>query len=686
MTGTVYRRIALTTLAVIILASGAFLATHDVAAQRSVRWQRYDVSLDIQPDGTIDVAEYQEIEFSGGPFSGGFAEIPLDRIDSLGNVRISQVVDGGIDSYVYVRPAGYDGAAGTYTVVQTASEALIDYGFDSVSNQTLTILLEYTVNGVIRTYPDLDPPNQQLWWTAIGSEVTDIADIDLATVAIHLPQPVDPSETIAGSEGVDLEYTIADDQVWTWTRTNMSSGDDLIVRLQFPPVTSASEPSWQARLDQQAVDAEKAEERSALLNLLFLAIGGFGAIAGGIALYGLWYLRGRDPYSPPAAAFITAPPDTLAPGAVGTLLDEIAQDRDIIATLLDLAGRNILTLEEKPQEGVFGRSDYSMTLVDVPAELRPFEMTLLRSLFGSDLETGKQVNFSQVKSRFAASSEQIRTQLYEEVVAKGYFNRGPELTRAAWRTWSSRALFAIAIVSTVLIIWFGGDSSAVWLVPIVAVILALILRWLSKHMPRKTQAGADAAENWRSFQRYLDEIEKYEAIASHTEVFEKYLPFVVSFGIEESWVRKFADVNTPSPTWFEPAGGGWGSPVPGGGSTRRGRGPVIVWGDSGSGSPGKRSSRPFPETGGGGGSGFPDAGDLQDMSDSAQRRLSSTSSSLFDMLSSAAEAFASSSSGGGGGRSGGGFGGGFGGSRGGGGFSGGGSRGGSSGGGGRGFR
>jgi hypothetical protein len=306
---------------------------------------------------------------------------------------------------------------------------------------------------------------------------------------------------------------------------------------------------------------------------------------------------------------------------------------------------------------------------------------LLKALFGSELETGKTVTFSEVKNRFAASADQIRSQLNDEVVAQGYFSATPISTRSMWRQWSSRVAFAVGIISIFLISRYGGDSPAAWLIPVIFIVLALVLRWLSKHMPRKTQAGADAAETWRAFKRYLEDIDKYEAIANHTEVFDRYLPYVVAFGIEESWVKKFASVNAPSPTWFEPAGG-WGSPMPGGGTARRRGGPVIIWGGTGGGGSSGGSGRTFPETGGGGGGGFPDMGDLQDMSTSAQRSLSNTSSSLFDMLSSAAEAFASSS-GGGGGRRGGGFGGG---GFGGGGFSGGGSRGGSSGGGGRGFR
>src|SRR5215203_1766834 len=65
----------------------SFVRGPGVSAQesKSVVWNRYDVTLDVNPDGTIHVTERQDIDFQGGPFSGGFADIPLGRIDGLGN-------------------------------------------------------------------------------------------------------------------------------------------------------------------------------------------------------------------------------------------------------------------------------------------------------------------------------------------------------------------------------------------------------------------------------------------------------------------------------------------------------------------------------------------------------------------------------------------------------------------------
>ncbi len=42
------------------------------SAAESVAWQHFDVTLDVQTDGSYHVTERQEIRFSGGSFSGGF--------------------------------------------------------------------------------------------------------------------------------------------------------------------------------------------------------------------------------------------------------------------------------------------------------------------------------------------------------------------------------------------------------------------------------------------------------------------------------------------------------------------------------------------------------------------------------------------------------------------------------------
>src|SRR5262245_22428518 len=61
---------------------------------RSVTWDRYDVTLTLNENGTYHVVERQVVDFEGGPFSQGFADIPMGRIDAIEDVKVSEVTGG----------------------------------------------------------------------------------------------------------------------------------------------------------------------------------------------------------------------------------------------------------------------------------------------------------------------------------------------------------------------------------------------------------------------------------------------------------------------------------------------------------------------------------------------------------------------------------------------------------------
>ncbi|MBM4438245.1 MAG: DUF2207 domain-containing protein [Actinobacteria bacterium] len=54
------------------------------------------------------------------------------------------------------------------------------------------------------------------------------------------------------------------------------------------------------------------------------------------------------------------PPDGLRPGQIGTLLDEVAHPLDVTATIVDLATRGYLTIEELPAAGRFAKPSWRL--------------------------------------------------------------------------------------------------------------------------------------------------------------------------------------------------------------------------------------------------------------------------------------------------------------------------------------
>src|SRR5215203_1167364 len=233
------------------LASGAARAQ----SGGSVIWDRYDVEIDVQDDGTFQVTERMEVTFSGShEYTFGYAEIPLDRVEEITNVavRIGEGTDDDVTMSAarLVSPSEYEREPGTYKAVDTGANMDIEYAFAPISNGSITVELTYDALGALRVYTDEDPPNQQIYWIAISDDVTAIGPIRAASVTIHLPEAVALADVVLGedSPGPAAERT-TDGQTWSWESAGLVEGDDLVVRMQFPPITSATEPSWQDRDD-----------------------------------------------------------------------------------------------------------------------------------------------------------------------------------------------------------------------------------------------------------------------------------------------------------------------------------------------------------------------------------------------------------------------------------------------------
>ncbi len=669
-----------------LVGAGSLAGTADAQSSKTVEWARFDVTIDVRSNGTFHVTERQTVDFQGGPFRSGFAVIPLTRIDNIGNLEVGEDTGGTLVPLDLIDSGDYDSDPGTFTYDITSTDVRIDYAFAPTTDAERTFVLEYDVAGALRVYPNETPPNQQIRWTAIDSEVTTVAPVRESTVVITLPQAVDLAEVVVGGdvEGDPGSFS-PDGQSFTFTASDLSNGDDFVVGLQFPPVANASAPTWQQRDDAQRQKAEDDDERSALLNLMFLGAGLLLAVAGGIAVYGLWYAKGRDPHTGLVAEFSPSPPDDLAPGAVGALLDEEVNERDVVATMLDLGHNGVIKIEETDSPGVLGiggSTDFTLTLVDPSKTTRELDLDLLKVLFGPEMAAGATTKLSEVRRRFDAYRDTLADDLYAELVTRGYFTGSPKATRERWGRIGRRLLIASAIAGVALLIAFSGDAILVLLPIAASLVLSFVLLRLSRAMPRKTQAGAEAAAKWAAFRRYLDDIEKYEQLAESKAIFDRNLPYAVAFGLQESWVGKFARVQAPTPGWFEGLpGGGFGGDIFDSNPTsrrRRSRGGGTTW--MGGGGFGGSSWGGGDRSGDGGGFDFPDVDmpDLQDVSDRTGKGLQGSSDSLMGLLNVAGSIFgamASSS----GGRRGGGRSGGFGG------FSGGGRSGGSSGGGSRGF-
>jgi len=71
-------------------------------------------------------------------------------------------------------------------------------------------------------------------------------------------------------------------------------------------------------------------------------------------------------------------------------------------------------------------------------------------------------------------------------------------------------------------------------------------------MPARTVEGARAREATLGFKEFLSRVEedRYKKMITSPELFEKYLPYAMAFGVAEKWANAFKDIYREPPQWY----------------------------------------------------------------------------------------------------------------------------------------
>ncbi|MEJ2746422.1 MAG: DUF2207 domain-containing protein [Anaerolineae bacterium] len=541
-----------------------FLQPKNSSAQtKSFYWTQFDVDITLLENGDMRVVETQTLDFSGAPFTYGYGTIYTGSKGNNDGITDISVSD---ESGSYTESSS--NAARTFEVSHSSDEVDIYWYFEPTVGSR-TFQFSYTVVGGIQVGTLEAGDGDQIYWKAIPADHP--SWIENSQVTIHLPEGVQPqinSNTgdylvaayVDGTESDRVQINVGDNgRTITYDlQTALATDQQLEVRVQFPHgLLNITTPNWQKRAQQ--ADA---------ISLVVLVIALLLLIGGPLAVLLLWYVRGRDPeMGIVVPEYITEPPNNLPPAVVGTLVDEKADMRDIISTLLDLARRGYLTITEEKNNHTFTRTEKS------DSDLRPFEQRFLKDIFRGQEER----SLNSLRYKFADKLPNLRKLLYQELVNDGLVPRSPETVRNSYGCFSfvviAGAVGAFFAVPAIL----GADITTAVCPAFAIGLTGVAFLIVSRVMPAKTQKGTETAAQWQAFRNYLQNIDQYRSLEDAGDIFEKYLPYATAFGLERTWIRKFTAVpTTPIPTWYHPypyygyPRGHMGKPassIPGGGMT-----------------------------------------------------------------------------------------------------------------------
>jgi uncharacterized membrane protein len=506
---------------VVVLA--LFLAAGPVEAQRSLAIRRFDADIAVQRDGSIDVAETITAQFTGS-WNGIYRTVPVDYHTPQGfnwTLRLT-LLDAR------------DQNGRKLKVESRRVRHYIQYKIwvPGAQNTTRTVVLRYRAANGLRFFEEHD----ELYWNVTGDEWD--VPIEAASARIRLPAGAAGVRAIAFN-GV-YGSTARDAKVTTESRT--------IAVVMPHPLGYHEGLTAVVGWDKGLVAAPTEMDRT----LGFLASNWPLAIPIPVffGMFLLWWRSGRDPRRLPV--FVQyEPPESLTPAETGTLMDNSADMRDITATLVDLAVRGYLRIEERDVSALLGlttRKEFFFRRLDSPAGAAPLEAHESRLLHGIFAD-GNEVRLSELENEFYQYLPGIKDGIFGRLVERGLYRSRPDSVKGRW--------IAVAVVLAIGLILFGSTIGVARLnmtpMPFIvgAIVSAMVVALFGRIMPARTVAGARTLERVLGFEEFLRRVEGDRLkVVKTPEMFEKFLPFAMAFGVERKWAKAFQDILREPPRWY----------------------------------------------------------------------------------------------------------------------------------------
>ncbi len=500
---------------------------------KDLRILKFDSKIEVLADSSVDVTENITFVFTGGPWHGVYRMIPVEYEGPRG-LNYSLFLD-------VERITDENGNKLKYETSRERQYLKLKIYVPDADNSTRTVSIEYTVSDALRFFDDHD----EFYWNITGDEWP----MSIAEASAHITLPNSTSDIRTNvftgtyrSAGRNAVAEISGTGVDVHTTMPLAMHEGLTVAVAFDK-GSVSEPTFFMRLGRML-----RSNWPLGIPIIALAI-----------MFWRWWTRGRDPRLRPISAQYE-PPDKLTPGEVGTLVDNSVDMRDITASIVDLAVRGYLAIEEKTTDHLLGLThskDYVFHLQKSQADwavLKPHEQDLLGGLFTSG-QAGDTVTLAELHNRFYRTIAGIKNEIFGSLVTHGYYARRPDSVRATYIGVAIVVGFLVFAAGNFFTRSFGMASGPFILAGILTAAVIFAFAWF---MPARTQSGADALERILGFEDFLNHVEadRFNRMIKTPEMFEKFLPFAMALGVEKNWSKAFQNIYTQPPQWYQ--GGSFG--------------------------------------------------------------------------------------------------------------------------------
>lgn len=494
----------------------------------------FQSQINIQPDGKVAITETINADFGNNSKHGIFRDIPYiyhteNNSKIYTEIQVSAVIQNGINANYRISTEG------DFVRLQIGD-----------ANKTISGKNEYQITylatGVLRSFENHD----ELYWDVIGNGWP--VAITKATAQVTLPEN-GITDTICfqgviNSQQECSSIVISQNKANFQSSRTLNPSEGLTIVLGYTkgmvPILTVTPPATTQYTGNYSPQIYPPNGWIFLVTSLF-----------GIGLIFYWWKKNGEENMTGAIMVEYKAPHNLRPAEVGTILDERADTLDVSATIIDLAARGYLTIEEKEKTWLFGSTDYIFARTSKNADnLLSYEQLLLEKLF----EEADIVELSELKNEFYDELVEIKNELYAEIVDKKYFPKNPEKVKSWYMGLGAFIAIASIFITSVGLFQTSGNLSGFGF-GLFAV--GFVLLFFSRSLPKRTATGNQALKQILGYKLFIDKVETYpQRFMEKENLFNEVLPYAIVFGNTKKFAEALKDLGLKpkQPNWYKSSG------------------------------------------------------------------------------------------------------------------------------------
>ncbi|RRD28437.1 DUF2207 domain-containing protein [Fusobacterium canifelinum] len=513
-----------------------FLIISIVSFAASFNISDLDVEAKLQKDGSMLVSE--AVTYDIDEINGIYFDIDAKGYGGITSLQVFEDeghYEDNVISYREVDPVNYE--------VTENDEVYRIKLFSRNNNNTRTFKFVYTLPEAIKVYDDVAQLNRKM----VGQDWQQGISTVKVTIEIPVPKDYDNSNILVFGHGPLTGEVDKVENTVVYKLDDYYPGDFLEAHiLMEPEIFSEFDPSkvihknmkqelldMEARLADEANEerenALKREERLQKISSNAKPIVGGLASIWAVLMYYIHVVFKRKNKVKDDIKYLRELPDNSSPALVGGIITKSINDNEILATIVDLIRRKVLTLETSDKKTI-------ITLMGSTEKLSAQEKTII-DIYINDFGDGKSLDlksigfFHKVPMKTAGKFEKWSNYIISEMNRKGL----------VYEHMGCGAIFIFVLIS--IVIAFGSiiqtilTENPIFMIgmPLGAI---LFISTVAAESPSKKLA--ETKSKWQAFKNFLSDYSQLEeAKITSIHLWEQYFVYAVALGVSDKVVKAY---------------------------------------------------------------------------------------------------------------------------------------------------